>query len=176
MGKQNIYEGSMKVPLLIKGPGIKEGRSDALVYIHDLFPTFCDFAGIEIPEDLDGESLYGIIHGKRSHVREKLMLAYRDYQRSIRDSKWKLIRYPKINRMMLFDLVNDPNETKNLAYDPAFTDKVEEMMEQLRQEKTKYGDLIDLTPEEVQPAEFIPPGEKPPTPYPAGGLAPGDTL
>ncbi len=109
MGKQNIYEGSMKVPLIFKGPGIKEGHSDALVYLHDLFPTFCDYAGIEIPEDLDGKSVYPIIHGKKSHVRDYLMLAYRDFQRSVRDASWKLIRYPNIDRTMLFDLAKDPH-------------------------------------------------------------------
>jgi arylsulfatase A-like enzyme len=174
MGKQNIYEGSMKVPLIFKGPGIQEGHSDALVYLHDLFPTFCNLAGIEIPADLDGVSLHGIIKGEKSGVRDRLMLAYRDYQRSVRDSAWKLIRYPKIDRTMLFDLANDPHEINNLANDPAFAAKVEELMEQLKKEQTKNGDLIDLTPEEIQPAAFIPPREKPETPFPAGGLAPGD--
>jgi arylsulfatase A-like enzyme len=173
MGKQNIYEGSMKVPLLFKGPGIKEGHSDALVYLHDLFPTFCHFAGIEIPEGLDGKSVHPIIHGKESHVRDYLMLAYRDYQRSIRESYWKLIRYPQIDRTMLFNLENDPNETNNLAYDPAYASRVHEMMEQLDRELTKYGDLIDLNPDQFQEAAFIPPLEKLPTAYPAGGLAPG---
>ena len=174
MGKQNIYEGSMKVPLIFKGPGIQDGRSDALVYLHDLFPTFCDMAGIEIPAELDGISLYEIIKGEESHVRDHLMLAYRDYQRSVRDSAWKLIRYPKIDRTLLFDLANDPHEINNLANDPAFAAKVAKLMEQLRKEQAKNVDLIDLTPEEIQPAAFIPPREKPKTPFPAGGLAPGD--
>jgi arylsulfatase A-like enzyme len=176
MGKQNLYEGTMKVPMIFKGPGIKAGQSDALVYLHDLLPTFCHYAGIEVPEDLDGESLYEIIQGDQSHISDYLMLAYKDYQRSVRDSRWKLIRFPKIDKSMLFDLVNDPYETKNLAYDPAYADKVEEMMELLKQEQKKYGDLTELTAEEILPAPFLYPKEKLPTPFPAGGLAPGDNV
>jgi arylsulfatase A-like enzyme len=164
----------MRVPLIFKGPGIKEGHSDALIYLHDLFPTFCQFAGIEIPDDLDGKSIYDIIHGEKTQVRDYLMLAYRDYQRSVRDSRWKLIRYPQIDRTMLFDLHNDPHETNNLAYDPAYASQVNEMMEQLELEQTEHGDLIDLPPDQIQAAAFIPPREKLPTAYPAGGLAPGD--
>jgi arylsulfatase A-like enzyme len=49
MGKQNLYE-EFKSPLLLAGPGIPRGKkSDALVYLHDLFPTLCALAGIDIP-------------------------------------------------------------------------------------------------------------------------------
>jgi len=57
-GKQNLYEfGGMHVPLVVAGPGIPKGRSDALVYLMDLFPTFCELAGATPPPGIDGKSL-----------------------------------------------------------------------------------------------------------------------
>ena len=58
MGKQNLYQHSVNVPLLIAGPGIPRGDSTpALCYLIDLFPTLCDLAGAEVPAGLDGRSL-----------------------------------------------------------------------------------------------------------------------
>ncbi len=94
-GKQNLYEyGGMHVPLIIAGNGIPKGKSDALVYLMDLFPTFADFAGAKIPAGVEGKSLVPMLAGKEKKVREVLYTAYRDCQRSIRDDRWKLIRYP----------------------------------------------------------------------------------
>ena len=57
-GKQNLYEfGGMHVPLVVAGPGVAKGRSDALVYLMDLFPTFADFAGAAVPAGVEGRSL-----------------------------------------------------------------------------------------------------------------------
>lgn len=187
MGKQNVYEGTLKVPFFIKGPGIKEGTSDALVYLHDIFPTFCEYAHAEIPsgfgeaqwvpdipEKLDGVSLKDIISGKEKAVRPSLLLAYKDYQRAIRDDRWKLIRFPKIDKTLLFDLENDPFEKHNLANEEEYSEKVNEMLQKLEQACQEAGDTIDLFPEETLPAAFDYPKEKLSTPFPAGGLAPGD--
>ena len=97
-GKQNLYEsGGMHVPLAIAGPGIPEGRSDALLYLMDLFPTFSEFAGAEIPEGVEGRSIIPILKGEAARVREVLYTGYRKCQRSIRDDQWKLISYPLID-------------------------------------------------------------------------------
>ena len=56
MGKQNLYE-HVKPPLVIAGPDIPHGQSDALVYLYDLFPTICDYAQAPIPAVVEGKSL-----------------------------------------------------------------------------------------------------------------------
>lgn len=176
MGKQNIYEGTMKVPLLIRGPGIPIGKSDAFAYLHDIFPTLCEIGGASVPSGLDGKSLWGIIQGNKSRVRHHVILAYKNSQRSVRIANWKYIHYPQIDKAMLFNLVVDPYETSNLVEKPELAHKVESMKKVLQQELSNLGDSVDLNPSETIPAEFDPPKEKLPTAFPAGGLAPEDPI
>ena len=86
MGKQNLYE-HIKPPLIVAGPGVPHGRSDALVYLFDLFPTICDFAGVPAPAEVEGKSLLPVIRGETPRVRDRLFGAYRDCQRMIRDER-----------------------------------------------------------------------------------------
>ena len=104
LGKQNLYDHSMKAPLVLAGPGIPRGRSDALVYLFDIYPTVCDLVGAKVPEEIDGRSFRPVLDGKATTARPELMLAYRGKQRAVRDERWKLIRYPEVNVTQLFDL------------------------------------------------------------------------
>jgi arylsulfatase A-like enzyme len=157
-GKQNLYEfGGMHVPLLIAGPGIPKGRSEALVYLMDLFPTFVEYGGGRMPENVEGRSLRPIIEGKQSSVRNSLYTAYRDCMRAVRDDRWKLIRYPQVNVTQLFDLQNDPHEITNLADKPEQKDKVAEMTAKLESAMQEYGDNAKLVVDNPKPAEWTPP-------------------
>ena len=69
MGKQNLYE-HIKPPLIVAGPGVPHGRSDALVYLFDLFPTICDFAGVPTPPEVEGKSLLAC-HSRRDKARSR---------------------------------------------------------------------------------------------------------
>ena len=87
-GKQNLYEHSMRAPLIIAGPGIPRGRrSDALSYLLDIFPTLGDLAGVPAPEGSEGLSLAPVLAGKRRTVRDSIFTAYRDVQRAVRDER-----------------------------------------------------------------------------------------
>ena len=164
-GKQNLYEfGGMHVPCVIAGPGIPPGRSEALVYLMDLFPTFCDFAGTPIPEGIEARSLAPILRGRTGKVRDVLYTAYRDVQRAVRDDRWKLIRYPQVDRTQLFDLATDPHELHNLAADPAHTARLAAMTTLLQNEMTRYGDTAPLTVANPKPAEWSPPSAPPAQP------------
>jgi len=115
MGKQNLYDHSVRVPLILSGPGIPKGKqSSALCYSYDLLPTLCELTGVAPPKVLDGKSLVPILTGKERAVREYVCSAYQDVQRMVRTERWKLIHYPKINRTQLFDLKNDPHEMTDL--------------------------------------------------------------
>ena len=157
-GKQNLYEfGGMHVPLVIAGPGVPRGRSDALAYLMDLFPTLCDFAGATSPAGLDGKSLRPVIDGKATNVRDVLYTAYQHGQRAVRDDRWKLIRYPLVDKTQLFDLAADPRELTNLADKPEHAAKIKEMLALLEKEMRANDDSIPLTVARPQPAAWTPP-------------------
>ncbi len=147
LGKQSLYEHSVRVPLVISGPAVPKGkRIDALCYLHDLFPTLCDLSQIDIPGSVESRSLYPLMHDKTPSVRDSLFFAYSNKkpQRGIRAGRWKLIKYNiKGNRTtQLFDLEEDPWEKKNLADDPAFSDRCKQMEKLLRSWMERSGDPV----------------------------------
>jgi arylsulfatase A-like enzyme len=145
MGKQNLYEGSMGVPMIFAGPGVPKGKeSPALAYLFDIFPTVCDLVGAPVPAGLDGKSLAPVIRGQSTGVRDTIFLAYKDLQRAVRRGKWKLLRYPKVNVTQLFDLDADPYETKDLADDLKHAAKVKELLAVMAEQQKLYGDTAPL--------------------------------
>jgi arylsulfatase A-like enzyme len=119
-GKQNMYEHTVGVPLIIAGPQVPAGkRSAAQCYLRDMYPTVCELAGIEIPKTVQARSLVPVIRGRTDSIYPEVFGHFRDVQRMIRTSRWKLIWYPKIDKYQLFDLVNDRAEQQNLADQPA---------------------------------------------------------
>ena len=85
------------------------------------------------------------------------MFAYRNVQRAVRDDRWKLIRYPQVDRTQLFDLQTDPHETANLADKPEHAARVGELTAMLKEEQKRYGDKAPLTVPNPKPAEWTPP-------------------
>ena len=140
LGKQNLYEHSARVPLIVAGPEIPQGQSAALTYRHDLFQTILGLTGTRTPEDIDGRDLSEIWRGERMAVRESLFTVYEDIQRTVRDGHLKLIRYPRLHYNQLFDLDRDPYELKNLAEDPAYADQFSRLMDLLVLWQLRTGD------------------------------------
>ncbi|MBI5830027.1 MAG: sulfatase-like hydrolase/transferase [Chloroflexi bacterium] len=121
-GKQNLYEHTFNVPLIIGGPGIpKDRRLASQCYLRDLFPTTCELAGVEIPETVQGKSLAPVLTGKAASVYPHLVGYFTDTQRAIRTDRWKFILYPKAAKQQLFDLAADPNELRDLSAEPQHT-------------------------------------------------------
>ena len=154
MGKQNLYEGSMGVPLVFAGPGIPKGkRVDALAYLFDVFPTVCELVGAPVPEGLDGKSLAPVIRGEKEAVRDTVYLAYKNLQKAVRRGRWKLIRYPQVDKTQLFDLEADPFEMKDLSGDAAQADKVKELLAVMAEQQKLFGDTDPLSVPNPKPAE-----------------------
>jgi arylsulfatase A-like enzyme len=145
MGKQNLYEHSMRPGLIVAGPGIpKNKRVDAFAYLFDIFPTICELAGISPPEPLEGRSLAPVLPVRNKEVRDTVFLAYKDIQRAVRRGRWKLIRYPQIDRNQLFDLERDPNEIRDLADAPEHASRVRELLTLMEAHQRVYGDTASL--------------------------------
>ena len=121
LGKQNLYEHSMRCPLISRWPGIPQGSTtDAFTYLFDLFPALLGLASAETPPGIDGRELAALWSGAGDTAwRQSLFLPYRDLMRAVRDERYKLIVYPKVNHRQLFDLADDPDELHSLAADPA---------------------------------------------------------
>ena len=150
--KQLYYEPSIGVPLLISGPGIAEGCSvKHPISLMDLFPTTCALAGLPIPDGLDGVDFSAVLRGSdpadvpsprafgpsalyRYGVRINYNTTSDDTScaawRCVREQDWKYVEVEK-GSALLFDLVNDPFETTNLADAPEQAERCRRMRENL---------------------------------------------
>jgi arylsulfatase A-like enzyme len=155
MGKQSLYEHSMKSPLLMAGPGIPEGRKcDALCYLLDIFPTLGELAGVAAPEGSEGLSLKPVMDGAVNTRRSSLITSYKNCQRAWRDEQWKVIVYPQVAKTQVFDLKSDPQEMRDLAGDAAHADKVKELTAALAAAQRESGDAQPLELNEPKPQAF----------------------
>lgn len=132
LGKQNLYEHSVRVPLIFSGPGIGRGvRRDDLVYLMDICPTLCSLAGAPVAESMEACDLSTVLRGDAERTgHEVLYLAYCDTIRGVSDGDFKLIEYYG-GETQLFDLRNDPAELHNLADEPGHEMKRNELRKSL---------------------------------------------
>ena len=147
MGKQSVYEHSVRVPLTFCGPGIPRGeRRDDLCTLTDIFRSVCDLGGIGTPDSVEGESLVPAIRNRKRKGREALYFAYRHFQRALRTRRWKLILYNVRGEKhtQLFDLENDPWEINDLAKDPSQAQRIAGMTEMLKSLMAEADDPVRL--------------------------------
>jgi arylsulfatase A-like enzyme len=170
MGKQNLYQHTWRVPMIVAGPGIPSGtRAAGNVYLLDILATLCDFAGIMPPETNQGLSFRAVLEGRQPTVRDVLYGAYsggaKPGIRCVRRGDWKLITWdaPALNlhQTQLFNLRDNPEEflpehhlaetiaftgstpaphQTNLATDPAHATTLQEMQALLQEEMRRLND------------------------------------
>jgi arylsulfatase A-like enzyme len=158
IGKQNLYEHSIRVPLIMAGPGIPaDKRSEAMCYLFDVFPTLGKLCGVAGPATSLGEDFGAILKDPALPGRPHLMFAYQKVQRAFTDGRWKLIRYPHINRSQLFDLKTDPLETRDLSGLPDHAVRLAELTALLEKQQALEGDDLPLRSASPVPAEWNPP-------------------
>ncbi|MBM80371.1 MAG: sulfatase [Planctomycetaceae bacterium] len=163
-GKQNLYEHTWRVPLIVKGPGIKAGsRALGNVYLLDVLATICDLSGIKAPKTNEGTSFRPVLEGKQNTISEVLYGCYsggtKPGMRCVKKGDWKLIKYDvldgKVRETQLFNLADNPHEfiaehakksttLTNLAKDAAHAQKLAEMEALLLAEMKRLNDPYRL--------------------------------
>ena len=147
LGKQNVYEHSMGMPLVFRGPGIPRGRTrSTFVYHHDIGPTILEMAGLEVPDTMESMSLVDAIRDPYAVVRKVMYNSYQNRQRAVREGGWKLIRYnvDGVEHTQLFNLEDDPWETRNLAESPGTSGRIALLTALLRQKMIENNDPADV--------------------------------
>ncbi|MCL3781140.1 DUF4976 domain-containing protein [Prolixibacteraceae bacterium JC049] len=148
--KRFMYEESLRTPLLMRYPEkIQAGaKKSALVQNIDYAPTFLDWAGVKIPDDMQGESLTPLFNGVND-VRDHIYYHYFEYpgphavkrHYGVRSKQYKLIHfYNDVNEWEFYDLEKDPNEMYNQIENPVYWNEINEMKAELKSLRKKYGD------------------------------------
>ncbi|MCA9156859.1 MAG: sulfatase-like hydrolase/transferase [Planctomycetales bacterium] len=117
LGKQNMYEHSLKAPLIVVGPDIPaEKRIDTPVYVQDFVATALEWAQAPQSEHVEFKSLLPLIRGESTQQYELIYGAYeQDKQRMVRRGDMKLIHYPAVGKYEMYNLKHDPLELHDLS-------------------------------------------------------------
>ena len=158
--KRFMYEASLKMPFIIRWPGvIKPGSvQDEMILNTDFAPTFMDMAELKVPGDMQGRSIVPLLKGRHPWTWRESMY-YRYYHDpgdhdtrahyGVRTLTHKLIYYWKKDQWELFDLVNDPQELRNLYHDPGQEKVVAKLKKELSRLKKELKDKDEFA--EQQP-------------------------
>ena len=146
MGKQNMYEHSLRVPFVIRGPGIPNGGiRDARIYMQDAMATSLDLAGADM-KDLEFKSIMPMIKDAGKSQHDAIYGAFgQNSQRAVIAGDHKMILYPATKTILLFDLSKDPLEMHDLAGMPASTVLEKQLFARLRDLQKQTGDQLDLS-------------------------------
>jgi choline-sulfatase len=146
--KRSAHDASIRVPLVLDGPGLRGGRRDELVSLIDLPPTLLDAAGLPVPDAMQGSSLL------RERDREAVFVQISESHvgRAIRTRRWKYsVRAPHADGKadpgaleyvedLLYDLEADPHELTNLAGRPSHAPVAEQLRGQLTELMVAAGE------------------------------------
>ncbi len=149
--KRFMYEQSFRTPLLVRYPKeIKSGtKINKLVQNLDFAPTLLDYAGVEIPQEMQGESFRKLVGGETDEWRDAVYYTYYEYPSvhmvkrhyGVASERYKLIHfYYDIDEWELYDLEKDPNEMNSVYGDPEYAEVQEMMHQKLEELRGFYGD------------------------------------
>ena len=159
--KRFMYEESLRTPLLMRYPKeISAGsKVNALIQNLDFAPTFLDYAGVPIPEDIQGESFRNIVNQKTENGRDAIYYTYYEYPSvhmvkrhyGVRTERYKLMHfYYDIDEWELYDLEKDPTEMINLYGQKEYEEVQKKMHLRLSELREKYGDSDELDQMQIE--------------------------
>lgn len=134
--KQRFYEGSVRVPLIIRYPArFTGGRCSKNVNLIDLYATLCDFCGFDVPQGLESRSLKGLLLGEEEGWMDETISQWGGRNLMIKNGALKYHYYSADGSKMLFDLEKDPEENEDFSKDAAY----EEWMEYFEKRRKELG-------------------------------------
>jgi arylsulfatase A-like enzyme len=154
--KRWMYEESLKMPLIVKWPGVAKpgSRTTKMVQNLDYAETFLDVAGAPIPSDMQGVSLVPLLKGENpSDWRKSIYYHYYEYpsvhmvprHNGIRTNRYKLMHFYQFDEWEFYDLRSDPDEYNNLYGNPEYKNLINRMKRELRGLVEKYEDDSDMS-------------------------------
>lgn len=167
--KRFIYEESLSAPLVVRYPGrIKPGSvCDEIVLNLDFAETILDYAGVEIPQDMQGESLRPFLEGEEpTNWRQTMYYHYYEHpgphmvhrHYGVVSKDYKLVHFYRIGEWELYDLKKDPGEMRNVYDDPAYAQIVKDLRVELQRLQRQYQ--VGPDPEEPARARQDAPAKK----------------
>lgn len=141
---ENLYHGVTHVPLMVKHGNRLKGRRAEFVQHLDVVPTVMEFLGLTSDLPFRGHDLLQATKGREIFSETAIWWSAEKWMYFVIRDGIKLIHRPTVNRFHLYDLNNDPEETRDLFNDPAYRESVEEMQRALARLRTE--DLLDLGP------------------------------
>ncbi|NQT36559.1 MAG: DUF4976 domain-containing protein, partial [Planctomycetes bacterium] len=160
--KRWMYEESLKMPLIVKWPGVTKpgSRSRLMVQNLDYAETFLDIAGAPIPDDMQGVSLVPLLQGRTpEHWRKSIYYHYYEYpsvhmvprHNGIRTERYKLMHFYEFDEWEFYDLQSDPEELTNLYGNAKYAAEIGRIKSDLEDLRTKYADDSDMS---LKPAQW----------------------
>ena len=146
LGKQNMYDHSMRVPFFVSGPGVESGRRiGRRIYLQSIMPTSLQLAGATVPDSVEFESLLPLLKDGTEEVSGSVYGAYTQVQRMFVSGHEKLVLYPKIGVSLLFDLKNDPEEMTDLSSRDGSYGRKRELFKMFLEQQKVIGDTLDVS-------------------------------
>ena len=144
LGKQNMYDHSVRVPFIVIGPNVEEGaKNNAPIYLQDVVPTSLELAGTAVPKHVEFKSLLPLLRGDEIETYNAIYGAYMGTQRMVTKHGWKLIYYPTVGVTRLFQLDEDPYEKNDLAANPEYAPKIAMLRAELEGLSVEMKDPLD---------------------------------
>jgi arylsulfatase A-like enzyme len=148
IGKQNMYDHSLRVPFIVVGPNVKpKHRISAPIYLQDAMATTLELANAPKPASCEFNSLLPLLSGaQQNSCYPSIYGCYINSQRCVIHDNWKLIVYPQAKVARLYNLNHDPLELNDLANDPAQIEVKKQLFAKLLDLQSTYEDKLVLDP------------------------------
>ena len=143
--KRDLFDGGIREPMIVQWKGVvkKGSRTDHMTAFWDVMPTFCELAGVEVPDACDGESFLGVLKGVDEPSADRVFYwelgELGPFRRALRMGDFKAVQYGLSKPVQIYDIVHDRAETRDLAAErPDLVARAQELFEEMHVESPAF--------------------------------------